>query len=62
MYANAHLIASMKAAQTGDGEFASIARQMRDALADKLTPEQIAAAQRHTDEIREKRTIASEVG
>ena len=38
MYANAYLVASMTAAQTGEGEFASIARQMRDALADKMTP------------------------
>ena len=53
MYVNAHLISSTQAA--GHGDFASAARQMRDALADEMTPEQIAAAIRLTHEFRDRR-------
>ena len=49
MYATAHLMCSVV-----DAEFTAGAKEMRDALAAKMTPEQINIAKRLADETRRK--------
>ena len=53
IYATAHLVAVMDTSAKDIGDMAASARKMRDDLARNMTPEQIAAAERLADHMRE---------